>query len=373
MMRTKLSFGIGIVAVLTIALLVWQYLYPVPAPVPRSTAGSPFAALMRDNALFAEAEALLRAGKPELALPKFRAAFPYARNAQEEGQIAFKIAASVMVSNGGSYRAAVPLFKRIATNESYSPITRASAVQKLAAMFFLTSNAMITRDVFKDEPYSSLRDKSNRFVSYRNLLEYASSIHPLASSELGSAEWYARAILRSAHASSTSKWKLTDEDVEIYKGIVRQKIANADEDIARMQNDPNESATLPSVLLRRATVIGLLERGGEMSFGTTDEAFKIALSSFLPSPDGSPQDGIARFYYAYFLAAIYGPTRYEDAIKILAPLYESDAYMSTDVVPLFRRERTLATSNHLYLVTLSRIDPKFKEFLASLGWTEDDF
>ena len=86
---------------------------------------------------------------------------------------------------------------------------------------------------------------------------------------------------------------------------------------------------------------------------------------------GRGEDGLARYGYAIFLAQTYGNQRKSEIAGVLAPLSGQD-YVSSLIYGALTSART-STFNKQYPVLLASIDPDFKAFLMTLGWTASDF
>jgi len=241
----------------------------------------------------------------------------------------------------------------------------------MAAAFYISGDARYTNEIFKDQPYTALYTASDVSQSYRNLFGYATSLYPLAYSELRIAFWYANQIVP-ASSNGVAPVTLSPDQVSSYKNIIRQDIASADKDIARIQNDPNQNGIIPALIQREAVVAGKMQITGDDSFGDAETLFKEDLALYASTtPPGS--DGFTRYYYAAYLAHRYGKSRAADIENILAPLYTDAPYKGTPSAHEFGTERNNILGDKPNLQLLASIDPKFKTYLISLGWTATDF
>ena len=332
--------------------------------------------LLAENAAFAKADALYKAGQVTEAEAELNTAFQSAKTPAEEGQIQFKLATVIEndFKNPDQALTAIPLLKTIAADTSYPAIVRASAVQQMGAAFYdLGGDSRFTKEIFKDEPYKSLYVKNYTNLSYRKLFEYAAALYPLAYSELKIANWYANQISLSVPpVKGVAKVTLSSEQITAYKETIRQNIAAADQDIARIKDDPNQNAPVPLLLEEEGVVVGKMQILGDASFGDPEKFYAQALTLFdAAQPAGS--DGFVRFNYALYLAQRFGSSRAGDIVNLLAPFYTTSVYKGSSAQNQFISERNNILGSKPAFVTLASIDPNFKSFLISLGWKETDF
>lgn len=373
-MTKALTIGIGITA-LTVAILVgWWYMYVTKYQARYTDTKTVYSVLIIENQAFAEGNSLLRAGKPDLAIPKFEEALRYSQDPTQEGQIKIKLALAIeMTGDYGNPQKSVPLLKEIAANPAYTNITRAYAVQEMAQIFYTYVDKRISAEIFKDEPYKSLWVQGAINLSYRHLYERASSFYPLALSELRIADWYATQVV-DLHEKAIGGVEDTTVNARIaqYKDVVRQKIASAERDLERIKGNSNESPQAKVALFREGIIIAKMQLTGDESFGDMEMTFKRALDVYAAL--GTPQeDGYVRYYYAQYLARLYGPSREDDVRGILSKFYTTDLYQGALATIFFKNERNNIVGAKKQLVLLASLDPKFKDYLLSLGWKAADF
>ncbi len=367
--------GIGVVALVIAAAMIgglW-YVYMWKTQPSYTDTRTSYSVLIKENLAFAEGETLMRARKPDLAVPRFRDALSYAKDSTQEIRIMFRLAVAIEHSETFEGRLkAIPVYKEIGANPAYTNIAQAYAIQQLANMFYIYGDNEITEAVFKDEPYKQFFVAGDVSLSYRNLYEYSSSLYPLAISELRIAGWYAGEVLRLHTASSANMNAATREQIARYKETVRTRIASADRDILRIQTNPNDNTPMTAILMRKGVIIGNLQLTGDTSFGDMEPFFQRVLSLHALSGD-QWADGYTRYYYALYLSRLYGNERVDDVRKILSNFYQNDAYRNSQVEIFFKNERRNTLGVQKQLGTLASIDPKFKEYLSSLGWELADF
>ncbi|MBV9159719.1 MAG: hypothetical protein JO019_03950 [Candidatus Kaiserbacteria bacterium] len=362
----KKEYLVGLVVVVLIGAGLYFYIRNSSARYDVNR--TPYSVLIGSNDAFAKGQQLLRTGQPDAAKAQFDQALASAKDKQQEGQIKFKIASAVEAGNNyGNYAASIPLFKEIAANTDYTPITRAYAIQELGLIYFNFTDPKITQAIFSDDQFAKDRVAGDDLLSYRHLFEEASKLYPLAASELRIADWYANQIL----AASDTGTKVPADDP--YKTVIRTKLASAENDIARISKDDNEKTLLPVILQRKAIILAKLSIAGDDSFGNPWPIFDQALQLY--QVRGVPQlDGYVRYSYASLLAKKYGDARSADIQKILSPFYTGNTYTSAPVVSYFKNQRVSSPDNNRqYILALAKIDPKFKSWLESLGWQSSDF
>jgi hypothetical protein len=298
----------------------------------QETLSTSFEDLLRTNDAFAEGERYVKAGNYTEAITAYTRALNTVSTPNERGQTEFKIAsAMVRTQDPTMYLSALKNYMAIAANTSFSSLTRAYAVQDMGLLFYRFSDPRITEVIFAEAPYAELSDPDTA-IAYRKLFEYASSIYPLALSEIRIADWYATQLFEAQHTNQPLKSELTDE----YKKHISERLQSAQIDEARARTSPNEGSVALSALTRRAVLAGKMQYIGETQYGNFEELFTQAIQ--IGQLAGS-DDGYARALYAYYLLEVYGPTRSVDAAR-LTEVFSSGAYASKPVMKFFANERT---------------------------------
>ena len=351
------------------------------AQIPYSSELTPYSVLTQKNMAFVEAEQLVRAGDYRGARDKYIEALRYAQDSVQKSQIQYKIAATSEYL--GDYVGAIRELKEIVADTSANDVFRSYAVMKMGSIFnaygFGQQLDPIVEETFKGEPYASFRKDGDVYLAYRRLYEYSSSFYPVALSELRIADWYANYI-RSKAADST--YDELRPDVE----IVLKKIANAAKDVKRIEKDPNEVGLLPDIYTRQgeifAKLASLARAAGEPVLSQARDqgiTFEVAEDSYergllLRSTQGAERglDGMERFMYSSFLQR-YFPEREDDIREIIAPFYKTNVYRTAPVAAFLRSQAGADSWMNKSLVGMAAIDPQFKGFLISMGWTEADF
>ena len=119
-------------------------------------------------------------------------------------------------------------------------------------------------------------------------------------------------------------------------------------------------------------VKGGLTTAGLLTRESADDAFKQALQAFVTYGYKPADDSFARYHYAAYLSRAAAPKKI-DIQAVLAPFSTDASYASSSAAPYFKAGRTNLQGQKANLQTLAKLDPDFKKFLTSLGWTSSDF
>ncbi len=262
----------------------------------------------------------------------------------------------------GDYSSAVAIYKNLAASSStLSAIPRAYAVQDMAHLYFRYGDPAITAEIFKDAPYSSLFMAGNVEHTYKNLFDYATSIYPLALSELYSANWYANQLL--AYPKSHPE----------YVSSIQTNLQLADQDIAVLRsNEKQQPEALVEALEERAVVLGKMRRLGYSTSEDPDAAFKELLELY-SSLHKSSSDWTVRVQYCFYIAHTAGSTRAADIQSILGPIDTDPSAHGDSIQQFLSNARTGSKGTKSDYELLASFDPQFKKLLISLGWTNSDF
>jgi len=328
------------------------------------TSENKYDALLAKNASFAEAEKARQKGNFYDALQKYEQSKAVASSEYEEGEIAIRIA--IIKGRQANFAEAIGDFKSIIQNSNYPPKMRAYAVRGILHLVSSTQDPSLSSIIFDGPPFDVLFVSDDLRLSYRHVAEYGSSLYPLAGTELQISSWYAKQLPKSSNPTST------DEQVMQYKKIIKSKIASADQDIERIKKqNAYFQVEVPTLLTSRAISVASMELSGDPSLGTLEEAFSAALQAYRQS-ESPYSDGYARFYYAAYLVKKYGDTKKVQVVQIIAPLYQNQAYKKSQII-LYLTNAKFDAEKSEYASSLAMLDPNFKAFLKSLGWTENDF
>lgn len=328
--------------------------------------------LTQNNDAFARGEALGNiigsAGTTSLIrVDAYREALSSAQDDTQEGQILYKMAMSY--EQKGDLISSINVLKRVADDTAYPRNIRAYAIQELVNIHYLNpGNTAVITNTFTGDSYAPLYTQNDTALSYRKLCERASASHPLGACESRIANWYAKDAISQLHSTSTTASSTLAEDLS----QVRVHVDNANRDINAVKNNQNARVDVPNTILRMATMYGRLAQYGldtkEHAEGLFQEASQSANSIF------GHENPFWYYRYASYLNATYGAKRSADVIFTLAHLYNGGFSTQDQVVFFLSRQRTNTNGhNKAAIVALSKVDPKFKAYLISLGWTKKDF
>lgn len=353
---------LALIAILGIVLLGAAAWYWYAYETPPATHAGFYGILSERNASFAKAEEHASHLRFAEALPLYQAALQSATNEDQRIQIRFLIARMMVQTK--DFMQAVPLLKEIVNAENTPRFARvrALAVEEIAGLYARSDDA-VNAEIFKDEPFKSLlTDRTD--LTLQKLHEFAASIDPLAISNLWMAQWH---TFQLPDAGKQSKFSIAT--VEEYKAKIQEYLAAADRDIASMQQEGTMGADLRFAILMKAIDIGMLVRKGDTSFGDPIPLFADALAAYQVLGPG--YDCIPRYHHALFLAQTYGAEKKADIQAILKPL-SAEAYTSSNACIFLSRARS-GTYVRQFPILIANIDPDFKAFLMTIGWTAVDF
>jgi hypothetical protein len=356
---TKLFSILGVMLVLLLAVGGWQ-LYVNSGNSQKASHADFYKSLSETNTSFAQAEQLAAQDRYSDALTLYREALQSTRDDEQRLQIRLLEARTLVLM--GSYMEAVPILKEIAGTQSELSTSRARALAfaEIAAIYSF-GRVQVNREIFKDEPFKSLWVANDIDLTLRRLYEYAASIHPIAIAQLRVAQSYAAEL-------SLEGDTLSDLEVQTKIAAIQGLLSSADQDIEYLRGQSAMTKDLHTALLARAKLIGDVQIHG-VSLGDADEAFATAIAAY--ASEGPGHDGVARYYYAIFLAQAFGESRASDIQEILAPL-STAAYAQSSVTNTLKTARTNGFFRQ-FPVLLSSIDPEFKAYLVTLGWTQANF
>jgi|SRR5665213_274544 len=362
--RTLVVFLVIIACVVAVILAV-AYFLPISlfgsAPVAYPAELQVYTGLASSSPLFLQGVNASNSDNWAQAVSDFEQVLAVTTDPGQKLKVEFWLAPALQQAGDGPQ--AVSIYQAIAADDAQSdPRVRASAVQELGVMYYRSLDPQITQAIFSVAPYANLYVVGNIGLSYRNLFAYATSIYPVATAELRTAQWYANQLLNQSSVDSTTTAQ--------YKQIIRLDIAAADPDLAYMAADPTQINDYLNTLIIRANLVAKMTQLGDTSYGDPESGFKQVLALYAAS-DISARDGVARVYYAGYLAQTFGTARSSDINTILAPV------TATTTPAAVSRFLTVNEQNagglKATIVSIASIDSAFKKVLVSLGWTAADF
>ena len=329
---------------------------------------TPTTVLLETNPDFATAQSYLNKGDYISAKQYYEKALATAQDTTQELQIQFYIASVEEFAN--DYTDAIVLFKQIAANSGNWKNVKAYAIQELANIHYHNvTNQAITAEIFSDEPYSSFYlSTSSPEIAYRKLLEYVTTVYPLGFSEAYTAYWNTRDLENGLYGATT-----TPQAVALVSEINRELVF-ADADVSSLKDNSISDQTVLQILSREGIVLGHLALLGVVSPERAENIFKenIQLASVIGNPPGSAVE----FYYASFLANLYGKVRIPDINQLLsAYIVGNSKNVDSSMRGIFIDARTDPNqqTTRSTLIKLGQLDSSFETYLISLGWQATDF
>lgn len=350
-MHTKQLIVLGVVlAVALVGVGAWQW-YLNGQLREQASHTEFYTSLNSQNSAFAQAENLMKQANFEGAIPLYQAALQSAKNDNQRVQILLLLARAEAFA--GHTLQAIPHLKQAISSNS-DPLSaqgRALAAEQIA-IIYSSGEEGTAKEIFKDQPFSSMLVPGNGGLTVRHLHEFAASIYPIASAELRLAEWYS-VLLPDPKALSK----------------VKELVGLAEIDMAAMVSDATMAGDLREARLLHAIVVGNVVRHGDTSLGNADEEFADVIQAYADTGPGA--DGVARYFYALFLAQTYGADKKAEIHAALAPL-STAVYAKAPVTALLTNARFVQYFKAAP-VLLAKFDLDFKAYLMTLGWTPSDF
>src|SRR6185436_9393418 len=209
-------------------------------------------------------------------------------------------------------------------------------------------------------------------LSYRKLYEYAASIYPVAEAQIEIARWYARRLLASKGAATSSNQRLSDSTVLEDKNIIGQRLSSANEYIDRLKTQPDSvGGQIADAMLHKADVLGTLNLYGSSDFGNAEDVYKGLLTGAFGPIQIPGGDTLVRYKYAVYLTRSQGASAADQIKNILNPLYAVP--MNVNEPAFLFLQHALSPQNAVRAPLIVTIDPRLKSFLMQLGWRDTDF
>ncbi len=361
-------FGLAIViAVLAVGVLVVDPSLLRPAATATVQPVKSYAEIVAGNGEFAQGEKSRLSGDYASAIPELTSALAQASTPVEEGMIKLRLALS---EAGAGNPDAIPLYETIAADTSYNSSIRAYAVEDM--IIFLMTNGgrqAYMQKACESAPYASMCVQGDVLLTYRNLAEYASSIYPIADSELLIAVLYADDVqtLKQAKQPDTAK-------IQADVALINAKVASANADLlVIMKENSSYLSDVPYILLQETNVYGKLQLAGENSSVDPDVAYQAAIKAYSTYIPYAGSDGFARFHYATYLADKNSSSASKDIHAIISPLYLDPSYTNSSIKSYLANIRVSSADLKAGAVNIARLDAGFKNYLGTLGWTDADF
>lgn len=319
--------------------------------------------------------------KTSLAIPELEKIIKSPASRQNEAYA--KILLALAYFNIGKPVESAGLFKEVAKNDEYPNKQRALAVYHLIQIANNQGLDFFRQYILNDEPFKSFYTETNAdpgdnaSLAIRKMAEWEDSLSPSVMANYRIANWYAEKLFE-----NELRPFLTDFEKDEYNKILIQKLQKADEFFAQWPLQIMESGDrgiLSSIYLQKGVIYEkhYLVSGISSSKITAEnsykEAAKLHQSVFLPKKLKLE----IPFYYAAFLAEIYGKSRLVEIRKLTEPIHDSavseikkdEAFLAFlkngKVLPEIRFAKRA-------LLMLAKVDPDFKNLLKNLGWSDEN-
>jgi len=364
----KTSVLLGILALFLVVLGVIGWREYVISKSHSAQTPTLYSTLEEENAAYKAALVAEEGGHYDVAIASYLDASSTAKSVEERFVVQIRLAGAYIQAN--RQQDAVALLKSLAADTTYTPPLRAYAVYLMGSLFSGSSKDGMTQAIFSTEPYKSLSVDGNTPLSYRRLFGYAARISPNAYSDVQIAYWYA------------GRARASYQNPSHYASSTAEYIRTAHAWLTKADTDPSwDNTTFASVqdrlflLLRRAMTVVRLSDARDPAAGDPETIFKQLIAQTPEYPQGS-LDAYARLQYAYYLYQGSGSKRAADIAQVLAPLAASNRDVNADISArtfLASSAKDASLGNRDVIVGIAAIDPVFKQYLSSLGWSASDF
>ena len=373
-MRSK-TFSLFIVALVLMLLAGGIYYFETyvisPASPNYSATNNVYDVLKNTNSFYALGASLAAQGNLTGAQAAYEKALPTVADQYQAGVVQLGLATIQWSTDPiGSI---APL-EAIATNPNYTNSTRAYALQYIGQAYnnppITLSSAQMQQLVtatFATAPFSAMLVNGNVALAYRQLYDTADALYPLPLSESLSAQWYASQVLMAGSSRVSTSTVAADatamsDDFDALDGAIQTESV-----------DPNLNIFSAQALEIKADII---RRLSHTVFYTKDDvvaAYQRALDEYATVTSPALRDGFARYDYAIYVSAVYGASQAIKVQSIMDPIYANPGYASGPLGVFLKSLIGSTSSLHHNAVLVASIDPRFKSYLMSLGWTAADF
>ena len=374
-MRSKY---ISIFAILVVLALIGSGIYYFETviigrtPASYSSTNGVYDVLKADNTLFALGESLAAQGNFSDAQAAYEKAIPTVSDENQAGVVYLKLA---IIQWSTDPVGSVASLEAIATNPQYANSTRAYALQYLGQAYDSPPVPLSTSQIqqlvnatFATSPFAAMLVDGDTHLAYRHIYDLADSLYPLPLPESRSASWYASQILASATSSISTSTKA------LYQSKIQANFTALDTAIQTESSDPSLNIFAAQALETKAGILTKFSYIGLAATADALTAHQRAIAEFDTITSQPFSDAFPRFYEAVFLAHASGSAQRANIQSVLAPIDTNAGYAASyfgDALKSASSDSTLHL--HKQAVNVAAIDPKFKSFLISLGWSPTNF
>lgn len=286
-------------------------------------------------------------------------------------------------NNMGEYEAGIPLLKSVVANESLPNRIKAEALLAMMYVSF-TNDINPLQLIFNDSGIyaealsgGDINNQMDLNVAVRNLYKKADTYYPYAFSQLALSVAPAYYLLNEKEAS--------EEDRAKARTAIQSYLVKADSLLNSEMREQNIYAgefdnvirfLFPMSMHLRLRALEALALEDESRRAETEDyyAYIIGVFSFFNTPAHKSIESYVRFYYASYLARVYGEIREPEIMQAMMPVHDtSDLAKSNSfsVWKFFEKELTSSTSvEAVHINAVAEYDPTFKTFLISKGWLQ---
>lgn len=273
-------------------------------------------------------------------------------------------------NNGDDQKRAADIFKQIATNETYSSLVRASAVNDLLDLYNKSYDEKFAREVvFQGAPLERLLTE-DMYKSVTEAYRYSFSVYPFPISAFRIAQWYGFTL----DQKGTS---LSDVEKTEFRVQLKQWMEKGEELLAKeVERKVYKRSKLASIYMFDGVTQGLVGDSlrenpnlAAVHYRSAEDLFKTALAMLSPEDEtNSYSVGLfTRFYYAAMLSEVYGDKRSDDVKILLAPILRTPEKFGgkRDGLDNFLKNRKRSCAREFAAIT--KVVPEFGRMLVDRG------
>jgi hypothetical protein len=290
-----------------------------------------------------------------------------------------------LYNRNGEYATGIPILKEIVANESLSSKLRVEALITMVGPYYNGRLQEPLELIFADDASlykealgtGNANDPDDLQIALRRLLERGDSLYPMSYIKYSIALWYSGQLIDNN--------ALTKEERDSYQLALLELLAegNGLRDIEIRSNDfrsPNLIYDLYFVAQNfKFYNLTILARLDKSYVGSVESAWNTLMSEYDRIQDLSTAQKLVqsytRFYYAAFLADIYGSAKQEEIISVMSPIalgIGDFANSNQFLLPFFEKELTRPQvergHNEKFILAVASLDVDFKNLLESKGW-----
>lgn len=297
---------------------------------------------------------------------KYQQALKEAETKKDEASAKVNIGTARLRSD---LREGIKILKEVSLDESYPKFERSSAISYAASVALASDLDFAKNYVFTGDIWSGFLpignfDREALELAVRRAFEWSADLYSVFPSEYRIAWWYSKQIIEGKTKS--------DEEIKQFVAIIKDRMIKGNVSLGIAQ----AAGTFPSRVVAGYILRGIALEGlyvaGESSIEEVKNTYNQALA--IAEANKDDVEAYARIPYARYNLANFLVNRVKtydtkEIRDILSPLYDYNINSSA----FFGFLRSDAERSNKGIIALSKVDPRFKELLLSLGWKESDF